>query len=87
MKLLLIIIALITLWILSGIIGFCLEAKTEGYKEASPYIIEVFSQYMALGLLGLLVGIITFLESIELPPKLVQTILNLVNHKNKRRNK
>ena len=81
MKIFLIIIILLLIWITLGTIGFCLDVKGSGYKEASPSLAEDLLMYCILGVFGFFVGIIAYIEKKRVMLKITQLLLNLINHK------
>lgn len=81
MKIILIIIILPLIWITLGIIGFYLDVKGSGYKEASPSLAEDLLMYCIMGAFGFLLGIVTYIEKKRVMLKITQLLLNLINHK------
>lgn len=85
MKIILIIIILLLIWITLGAIGFCLDVKGSGYKEASPSLAEDLLMYCIMGALGFLMGIVAYIEKKRVMLKITQLLLNLINHRSSRR--
>lgn len=81
MKIILFIIILLLIWIILGAIGFCLDAKSSGYKEATPSLAEDLLMYCTMGVFGFLLGIVTYIEKKRVMLKITQLLLNLINHK------
>lgn len=81
MLIFLIMVIVLVLWIILGVIGFCLDAKGSGYKEASPSLAEDLLMYCIMGAFGFLLGIVAYIEKKRVMLKITQIILNLINHK------
>ena len=77
----LIIVIVLVLWVILGTIGFCLDVKGSGYKEASSSLAEDLLMYCILGVFGFFVGIIAYIEKKGVMLKITQLLLNLINHK------
>lgn len=77
----LIIVIVLVLWVILGTIGFCLDVKGSGYKEASPSLPEDLLMYCIMGAFGFLLGIVTYIEKKRVMLKITQLLLNLINHK------
>lgn len=69
------------MWITLGAIGFCLDVKGSGYKEASPSLAEDLLMYCIMRAFGFLMGIVAYIEKKRVMLKITQILLNLINHK------
>lgn len=74
-------ILIFIVWIALGILGFCLYAKINNYKEASPHIIDDLIMCTILGVFGFMIGIAELIEKKQILMKITQILLNIINHK------
>lgn len=81
MSIFLIMVIVLVLWIILGVIGFCLDAKGSGYKEASPSLAEDLLMYCIMGAFGFLLGIVAYIEKKRVMLKITQILLKLINRK------
>ena len=72
---------ILIIWLLLGTVGFLIYAKANDYTEVDPYIMDVCLCLILLGPIGLVVGAWELFDEIEIGPKFIQFLLNLINHK------